>query len=628
MRTKEYTNWLKQYYGNACGMSGINIDDLAERPEVQNAYVERFQKPIMKILGTNDFNSISPDTLSNTMNMLNNSKLKGWMYVLPEFVEGYYTQGKDTANSVRQSVSRFINDTIPIIVGSAVGNDYVRYVTADGHDYYIGEAPRDACFIGPFVQYRAGVNNIKLLASKNPWLLLDNEVDALRACVNELQGDAKLDEKELKKETISIPTKDGMVMMKTVNALSEELPPYSVRQLIDCLSDSDIQKHNGNAYLAAYEYMMEHKNLFPFDDLNYIRTVVSSKGSQSDDTLDPDSVLAFINHKFGTSFATLDEVVHQHPMLSVYDPEKMSDNTKNMTIGDLIKSEEVEPEMCGTLDELLNMYVEENDLDDDCTIRQLLEAMTTGIKCEPISIKDNLSIYVKAHNVRTDMSLQEFLTGQPLEQTAESIADYIAECPYFDKFARTEISNSIRRTSMFQYPDIIANVKEYIESCKGLPDLISKALLDNLENGTDIPATLKVFESSDEQAVADIAKDKIVEYIRNCEELPDDARGIMISNFMNGTHTSINHGRVIAVDQAYEAAEHILRSVREALSKDDSYDNRKGMVGMVYAFTRLLMYSNVKADEKANVIEFLEGKAKQCSPKYASVIQEAISKLK
>ena len=79
-------------------------------------------------------------------------------------------------------------------------------------------------------------------------------------------------------------------------------------------------------------------------------------------------------------------------------------------------------------------------------------------------------------------------------------------------------------------------------------------------------------------------------------------------------------------ESGYKLAESMLRSVRQAIAKDSSIDNRSKYTPILYSFLRLLMCD--PKTEHDDLVEFLNGKKADASNEAKAIIDEALENLK
>lgn len=583
MDDKGYKKWLKQFYGTSCGIDDVDITPYLNDAESQGWYKTDFLEPIAHVFGLSSTDEISLENMTQFLSLMANGKLKGWAYVLREVFFKYYTPKNNVSNDVKAAINSFLRDVTPIVVGTARGKDFIRYVYLDS-DVMVGLNARNVCCIGTTVDYQPGINNISILATKDPWSLKDNEVDALRTCCNVFKGEDHLDVSSLRSANHLVLDANKNVVKKDVTAVSMELGPYAIRSLISCLSQSDINEAGGNPYRAAYNYIMLHKNQFSFDVIEHIRKCVNDDNMELMTTLEPKVVLEYINSRYGTTFESLDDVVYQptsNPVLSMYDVSNAPDDILNMSVNEFVNSEEVEPEMCGTFDELIVQYCTENNVDLNCTINQLLDAIATETLCTPKEFIDHLTEFVEHSDVDGATTIDELLQGIEHVSVPESerVIKYINGLSTLSASVKVAIAQAITDNYYFDRPSKASIISDYLADLEGLPEDIVKAIYDNVNDGTPI-------------------------------------------NYQPSVNVTVDG------DKIYKAAEFLLRKMREALSKNDDYKYREGAIPIVYSFVRVLMYSTKSDADTSDLVEFLQTKANDCNADFRAILNEAIEMLK
>ena len=128
MYMKGIRQWLNNLFNKSCGIDDFVIDDNAPiSKEWQENYNDYFIQPLVLTYGYSNVELIMPTDIADFIKLWNQSKLKGWIFVLKEVYEGFTFDGSTPKDIVRKLAGDFLSKTTAYCVGSARGTDFIRY---------------------------------------------------------------------------------------------------------------------------------------------------------------------------------------------------------------------------------------------------------------------------------------------------------------------------------------------------------------------------------------------------------------------------------------------------------------------------------------------------------------------
>lgn len=584
MYMKGIRQWLNKLFNKSCGIDDFVIDDNAPiSKEWQENYNDYFIQPLMLTYGYSNVELIMPTDIADFIKLWNQSKLKGWIFVLKEVYEGFTFDGSAPKDIVRKLAGDFLSKTTAYCVGSARGTDFIRYAKHNDTKL-IGLDTRPVVCIGPAKKYKVyGVNTLKELAKEDPWELDDYAISALRDSCNILHGADRLNPNFLKSFEHPILDDNNNEIVRKVSAYDPELPSEEVRRTISSLSDSCA----GHYYKSAYEYIVKYPDEYTADTVKdaQLKLKDMQSGEPKAAPNDSNSVLAYINEHYGTEFASLDDVIYP----SKDDPAVKKqyglyvcdeDDSMNKTIADVVNHDN-DGEMYGTFDELITQYCAENEVSLDCTINQLLDALNTGILCTPKTFLDHLTEYCETTPIDSETTVDELLQGiahKPINEEEVTI-NFLENCTHLSDAVKAAVITAIRDKQYFDIPSKKAIISDYITSLDALPDELVQSIYNNVNSGTAIKFTMPVDSKS-------------------------------------------------SSDKAYVVSDYIARHMRDILNTGADTKRREGGVPIVYAYLRILMAPSCKESDFKDLVPMLEDKQKQCSPEFAKILDGALEILR
>lgn len=674
-------SWADRYYYYSMGREvGDPVKDFGLET-VEETYRNEFINPL-KIMLRQDLNSELPqDFISKTVMLLCNSNCTVWPYMLNYWIrEGYFDGKKETfQQNLRDCVERFTVDHK--LLYATTGYDATDIVVfGDKNNKPVGTYPyRVFTYIGMNSTVKGRL--LKKLAEKDPTTLTNKQIILLRKAVEF----GIMPETVLQTSSVLIPGPYGELTRMNVNIMSNGFPPAEIMQLINSLPSATIMEWGNDPYIALKHYV-EETNLQDKSVLNYLNSIESHFDSRkmpvapvAPVSLSDEDVKSYLAKQYGIvtdDLSKLNVGISQHMRTAV----EMNPDLLSGTASDLINaaSDNANDDfVSGTLDEVILNYCKDEGIDTECTISQLIRYINEDITIEPKTFENMAESYIAR-------------TGNKFATLAEVAGIMSADEANLNATEQFLINDSkITESLAGGLLDIIKSNKFSETAPAGITDLVSyETLIDEIERAGKIDNKLanclknaksSTLSSEDvanlhnaERSAEDVAEEEksiAIDYIgrlglplplmTKCinairtnakvvlePEAAPDIKAEMSKKFEDiGLPVGISKAILdametngyVALPTAYTAestydesgytlAESMLRSVRQAIAKDSSIDNRSKYTPILYSFLRLLMCD--PKTEHDDLVEFLNGKKADASNEAKAIIDEALENLK
>ena len=674
-------SWADRYYYYSMGREvGDPVKDFGLET-VEETYRNEFINPL-KIMLRQDLNSELPqDVISKTVMLLCNSNCTVWPYMLNYWIrEGYFDGKKDTfQQNLKDCVERFTVDHK--LLYATTGYDATDIVVfGDKNNKPVGTYPyRVFTYIGMNSTVKGRL--LKKLAEKDPTTLTNKQIILLRKAVEF----GIMPETVLQTSSVLIPGPYGELTRMNVNIMSNGFPPAEIMQLINSLPSATIMEWGNDPYIALKHYV-EETNLQDKSVLNYLNSIESHFDSRkmpvapvAPVSLTDEDVKSYLAKQYGIvtdDLSKLNVGISQHMRTAV----EMNPDLLSGTASDLINaaSDNANDDfVSGTLDEVILNYCKDEGIDTECSISQLIQYINEDITIEPKTFENMAESYIARTGnkfatlaeVAGIMSADEanlnateqFLIND--SKITESLASGLLDIIKSDKFSETAPAGI---TDLVSYETLIDEIERAGKIDNKLANCLKNAKSSTLSS-EDV-ANLHNAERSAED-VAEEEKSIAIDYIgrlglplplmTKCinairtnakvvlePEAAPDIKAEMSKKFADiGLPVGISKAILDAMEtdgyvalptaytaestydeSGYKLAESMLRSVRQAIAKDSSIDNRSKYTPILYSFLRLLMCD--PKTEHDDLVEFLNGKKADASNEAKAIIDEALENLK
>ncbi len=640
MVENEVMAWAKMYFYTSLGLVEPNRVVLEEQ-FILDTFQEQFVYPY-NVLQGNDYGHImTREEIVYFMQTIKMLKLSKMFHLLGKLVSvGYLQRDEDLATTLQSGWNNFMQDHTEMYGVVKGGKPFKCYV--DYKEELIGNYHIPVALLGQVSHFPKGLN-LNVLMNQSPIRLNDYSVQALRSAVKS----GVIDEGFLMMEKYLVPTDSGFVE-KYVTAVTPELPPYFVRQLISNLPQATINDV-GNPYVAALRFAednpVEYRTaLRELKEIFAHQQEVSPQIPQLTDSI----VLEYLSNKYGASPEELREKLFVPTVDKLYTSAYLLDSAnRDMTVEEFVSYAAENPSATsGTLDEIITAFCTEENFDKSRSVEDLISFINDEPMQEP-DIPKLLSEFVRSNDIPTNITLKQFITGEssPTDDLNNAVTALRESNLFTDTFMRV-VENAISQNQVAEYSTVI-DVIERIKMPEELRENLKYAASTNKE--VVIPekeiTEAQVTDYLTRAGIPRVQANKLSSGVLDTDSIiagflielgvsEDEAFKLieskqltreMVDNLLPETEVKdVRNIRQDFDDNAYLAAESLLYNIRKVITENDSLELRTTLLPIVYSFTRLLMMS--LGDER-NVTEFLRSNEEGCTDAATSYIEQAIGLL-
>ena len=406
MDAKTPDQWASEYYYENLGLTTIPVEELRQEYTLSK-YVEVYLIPLYLVCTSETADNVQWDVLQhsydeikeyleslplripvNKMEMLL-SKLfnsKCWMYCLVDILKAYDA----SCSNVKDGIEKAVNIVLENYVKTVVSFD----IRAKNVDVYlhkitkkpIGIYPVELVALNVLNDAKRGQYTLREIANKVPTKLTTAErrivIQALHLCI--------MSQEDLCTARILMPVGKELKYVE-VNAISPNLPPDSVLRMLEAMDGYLVNKY-GDAYKALSHYVsisdpaaLDPDILLFMESIKDYVSDPDEKHFENDlnDISDSD-LLSYIQTKLNLPVASLSDLTVKRELC---DSDVISYiNTKhNRNIKNLRECLRDDKERAF---EYIDTLTSSGEISKKCTVYQLLQFMSTGMRQEPVPYSD------------------------------------------------------------------------------------------------------------------------------------------------------------------------------------------------------------------------------------------------